>query len=38
MNIDGTKTYVTDPLKMDSDEDGLNNDIEIKLELDPTNP
>ena len=35
---DGSKRYETDPLKADTDEDGLNDDVEIKLGLDPTNP
>ena len=34
---DGIKTYQTNPLLKDTDGDGLNDDIEIKLGLDPTN-
>lgn len=33
---DGRQTYDTDPLNIDTDEDGLNDDIEIKLGLNPT--
>ena len=35
---DGKNTYQTDPINIDTDEDGLNDDVEIKLGLDPTNP
>lgn len=38
LSKDGTKRYETDPLKADTDDDGLRDDIEIKLGLDPTNP
>ena len=35
---DGTKTYILDPLSDDTDGDGLRDDTEIKLGLNPTNP
>lgn len=35
---DGTRTYILDPLSDDTDSDGLRDDTEIKLGLDPTNP
>ena len=35
---DGTRTYILDPLNDDTDGDGLRDDTEIKLGLDPTNP
>ena len=35
---DGLNIYQTNPLLKDTDEDGLNDDLEIKLGLDPTNP
>ena len=35
---DGKNTYQTNPINIDTDEDGLNDDVEIKLGLDPTNP
>ena len=35
---DGSDTYQTNPLLKDTDEDGLNDDLEIRLGLDPTNP
>ena len=35
---DGTRTYILDSLNDDTDGDGLRDDTEIKLELDPTNP
>ena len=37
LSKDGSTSYETNPLKVDTDEDGLNDDIEIKLGLDPTN-
>ena len=37
MSKDGKETYFTNPLKIDTDDDGLRDDIEIKLGLDPTN-
>ena len=35
---DEVKTYHTDPLSDDTDEDGLNDNVELALGLDPTNP
>ena len=35
---DGTRTYILDPLSDDTDSDGLRDDTEIKLGLNPTNP
>ena len=35
---DGRDVYQTSPLLKDTDEDKLNDDLEIKLGLDPTNP
>ena len=35
---DGTRTYILNPLNDDTDGDGLRDDTEIKLGLDPTNP
>ena len=35
---DFTRTYILDPLSDDTDSDGLRDDTEIKLGLDPTNP
>ena len=35
---DGLKTYILNPLSDDTDGDGLRDDTEIKLWLDPTNP
>ena len=35
---DGLKTYQTDPLSDDTDSDGLRDDTELKLNLNPTNP
>lgn len=35
---DGRHTYITDPLSDDTDSDGLRDDTELKLNLNPTNP
>ena len=35
---DGLHTYTTDPLSDDTDSDGLRDDTELKLNLNPTNP
>ena len=35
---DGMRTYILDPLSDDTDSDGLRDDTEIKLGLNPTNP
>ena len=35
---DGLHTYITDPLSDDTDSDGLRDDTELKLNLNPTNP
>ena len=35
---DGTRTYILDPLSDDTDGDGLRDDTELKLNLNPTNP
>lgn len=35
---DGLRTYQTDPLSDDTDGDGLRDDTELKLNLNPTNP
>ena len=37
-SLDKEKIFLTDPLKLDSDDDGLDDSTEIKLGLDPTNP
>lgn len=34
---DGTRTYILDPLSDDTDGDGLRDDTELKLNLNPTN-
>ena len=33
-----THTYITDPLKVDTDDDGLEDGDEIYFETDPLNP
>ena len=35
---DGTRTYILDPLSEDTDGDGLRDDTELKLNLNPLNP
>lgn len=35
---DGSQTYITDPLSEDTDGDGLRDDTELKLNLNPLNP